>query len=135
MRKLALALTIALSLGGCADLQSISSGISIVTTSVANPITPTREAQIEQAFDTAIALLNGYKRACVAGSADKNCRANIQAVQVYTRQMTPLITQLRSFVDRNDQVNAVVVYNQVVALYTNFKVAAANVGFSVGDLP
>lgn len=135
MRKLALALTITLSLGGCADLQSISSGISIVTTSVANPITPTREAQIEQAFDTAIALLNGYKRACVAGSADKNCRANIQAVQVYTRQMTPLITQLRSFVDKNDQVNAVVVYNQVVALYTNFKVAAANVGFSVGDLP
>jgi len=135
MRKLLLALVLSTSLAGCADLQSLGAGISIVTASVANPVTPTREAQIEQAFDTAIAILNGYKRACIAGTADKNCRANIQAVQVYTRQMPPLIMQLRNFVDRNDQVNAVVAYNQVLALYTNFKTAAANIGYNVGDLP
>jgi hypothetical protein len=135
MKKLSLAIVLALSLAGCAQLGNIGTGISLVTASVSNPVTPTREAEIEQAIDAAIAVLNGYKKACQQGTADKNCRANISAIQVYTRQIGPLIAQLRNFVDTNDQINAIVVYNQVVTLYTNLKTSAANVGYNVGNLP
>ena len=49
--------------------------------------------------------------------------------------MTPLVAQLRGFVDNNDQINATVVYNQLTALYTNAKSIAAAAGVNVGVLP
>ena len=135
MKKLLVAALLAVSLVGCTTANNLFTGLELVTASVANPVTPAREAQIEQAIDTAVAVLNGYRTACIQGKADKNCRANIQAVQVYTRQMGPLLQQLRSFVDNNQTVNANVVYNQLLALYTNFKAAAAGAGLNVGNLP
>ena len=137
MKRLVLvsALGLALIAGGCSTLQNIGSGISLVTASVTNPVTPAREAEIEAAIDTAITALNGYRNACIQGTADKSCRVNIAAIQKYTRQMPPLISQLRSFVDNNDQINANVVYNQLLALYSNFKTTAANLGYNVGALP
>lgn len=124
-----------LALGGCASLQNIGTGISIATKSITNPVTKTEEAQIELAIDSAIIALLGYKKACAAGTADKNCRANIKAIQRYTTQMPPLIAQLRNFVDTNDQINAIVVYNQLTSLYANFKSAAIGLGYNVGNLP
>jgi len=135
MRKFWLTAVIALALGGCAQLQAVGTGVSLVTKSVTNPVTKTEEAQIELSIDAAVVALRGYKTACIQGTADKNCRGNIAAIQRYTRQMPPLITQLRGFVDSNDQVNAVVVYNQLTALYTNFKSAAVGLGYNVGNLP
>lgn len=49
------ALGLALFAGGCSTFQNIGTGISLVTASVSNPVTPTREAQIEGVVDTAIA--------------------------------------------------------------------------------
>lgn len=137
MKRLVLvgALGLALFAGGCSTLSNIGTGISIATASVTNPVTPAREAQIEGVVDTAIAALNGYRHACIQGTADKQCRNNIAAIQKYTRQMPPLLTQLRGFVDNNQQLNAVAVYNQLLALYTNFKTTAANLGYNVGNLP
>lgn len=135
MRKLFLIAAMALSLTGCAALNSITGGISLATKSITNPVTKDEEAQVELAIDAALAVLRGYKRACIQGTADKSCRANIKAIQRYTLQMPPLITQLRGFVDSNDQLNAVVVYNQLTALYTNFKSAAGSLGYNVGNLP
>lgn len=135
MRKTIIVLALATALGGCAQLGNIGTGISLVTKSVTNPVTKTEEAQIELAIDAALSVLRGYKQACVQGTADKACRPNIAAIQRYTRQMPPLIAQLRGFVDNNDQVNAVVVYNQLTALYGNFKSAAAGLGYNVGALP
>lgn len=133
MRKLLILAAIGLSLAGCAQLQMIGSGISLATKSITNPVTKDDEAKIELAFDTAVQLLLTYKKACAAGTADKNCKANIAAVQPYTRQAKPLVAQLRSFVDTNDQINATVVYNQLTALYANLKTAAVNVGVNVGN--
>jgi PBP1b-binding outer membrane lipoprotein LpoB len=132
MKKFLIIIGLAFSVAGCAQLQAIGNGVSLATASVTNPVTKTKEAQIELAFDTAIEVLKTYKRACVAGSADVNCKANIRAIQVYTRQVGPMINQLRRFVDTNDQINAIVVYNQLTDLYANFKTAAANVGVNVG---
>lgn len=135
MKRAVAMVVLAISLGGCAQLGTIGTGISLVTKSVTNPVTKQEEAQIELAVDAAISVLRGYKKACLAGTADKACRANIAAIQGYTRQMPPLLSQLRGFVDNNDQVNAVVVYNQLTALYGNFKSAAAQLGYNVGALP
>lgn len=125
----------ALALGACAQLQALSAGISLATKSIANPVTKTEEAQVELAIDAAIVALRGYKKACIAGTADKNCRANIAAIQKYTMQMPGLIAQLRNFVDSNDQINAIVVYNQLTSLYSNFKLAAVGLGYNVAGLP
>lgn len=132
MRKyLAIAL-VALSLGGCAQLQAVTQGISLVTKTVTNPVTREEEAKIELAMDTALQVLLTYRRACIADNADKNCRANIEMLQPYTKAAVPLIKQLRGFVDNNDQINASVVYNQLTALYVNLKAAATSVGVNVG---
>jgi formylmethanofuran dehydrogenase subunit B len=130
-------LAAAIALGGCAtgSLSNLSTAIAIGTKSIANPVTMTEEVQIEAAIDAAIVILKGYKQACIEGKADKNCRANIVAVQLYTRQMPPLIAQLRNFVDKNDQINAIVVYNQLTALYAQFKTTAGQLGYNVGSLP
>jgi len=126
--------TLALSLASCAQLQAIETGISLATKSITNPVTKTEEAQVELALDTAITALNAYKSACVAGTADKNCRANIAQIQAYTRNVPALMVQLRNFVDTNDQVNASVVYNQLTALYNNVKAFASTAGVNLGAI-
>ena len=124
-----------LALGGCAQFQAFEAGLSLATKSIANPVTKSEEAQVELALDTAIQALKVYKQACIAGTADKNCRANIGQIQAYTRQIPALVGQLRGFVDNNDQINATVIYNQLTALYTNVKQAAATLGVSLGSTP
>jgi type IV pilus biogenesis protein CpaD/CtpE len=133
MKRIILALTLSIALAGCAQLEAITGGISLATASVANPVTPTKEGEIELALNSAVQVLITYKRACLAGSADKNCRDNIRQIQAYTRQIKPMVAQLRGFVDNNDQVNAVVVYNQLTTLYTNMKAAAGSLGVSIGS--
>jgi len=135
MRKILIVLALTLSVAGCAQLQTLQSLAHFSTATISNPVTKEMEAQIELGFDAAIQILLSYRRACIAGNADVNCRRNIEVIQPYTRQAKPLIVQLRSFVDNNDQVNAVVAYNQLVGLYGNLKASAAAVGMNVGSLP
>jgi hypothetical protein len=132
MRKIALVLALAAGLGGCATSTAVWQGISLATKTINNPVTKEEEAKIELAMDTALQLLLTYRRACVAGKADANCKANIRSLQPYTRAAVPLLGQLRAFVDSNDQINASVVYNQLTALYVNLKTAANSVGVNVG---
>lgn len=133
MKKLLTVLALSLALAGCAQLQAITTGVSLATASVSNPVTPTKEGEIELALDSAIQVLKTYKAACIAGGADVNCKDNIRQIQAYTRQIKPMVVQLRGFVDSNDQVNAVVVYNQLTTLYTNMKAAASSLGVSLGS--
>lgn len=132
MKKyLAIAL-VALSLGGCAQLSAVSGGISLITKTVQNPVTEQELYAVEASARILVEALLTYRRACLTGAADKNCRANIEAVQPYTRQIKPLLAQLRGFVRDNDQINAVVVYNQLTQLYTNVKSSAAQLGIPLG---
>lgn len=135
MRKALASLSIVLVLGGCAQLQTLQNVAKFATATITNPVTKEMEAQIELGFDAGLQVLLAYRRACIAGTADVNCRRNIEVIQPYTRQAKPLIAQLRQFVDTNDQVNAVVVYNQLVTLYGSLKTSAAAVGMNIGGLP
>lgn len=132
MKWIIIALTL-LALPGCAQLRSITGGLVLATKSIANPVTKSEEAQVELAIQTAVDALKAYKAACIAGTADKNCRANIAQIQVYTRQVPGLVVQLRNFVDNNDQINATVIYNQLQALYVNVKGVATTLGVSLGS--
>lgn len=132
MKKIAITIVVALSLGGCAQLSAVSQGISLATKTITNPVTREDEAKVELAMDTALQLLLTYRRACLDGTADTHCRANIRMLQPYTRAAVPLLAQLRGFVDNNDQINASVVYNQLTSLYVNLKTAAQSVGVNVG---
>jgi len=133
MRRIILALTLSFALAGCADLQAITGGLSLVTKSIANPVTPADEVQVEVALGAAIDLLKAYKQTCVQGTADVHCRANVAQIQAYTIQIKPLVAQLRSFVDNNDQINASVAYNQLKALYVNVKATATQLGINLGS--
>jgi hypothetical protein len=132
MRKFLAIAMVALSLGGCAQLSAISGGLSLVTKTIQNPVTETELYQIEASIRIVTEALLTYRRACIAGSADLRCRENIAAIQPYTKQIPTLLTQLRQFVRTNDQINAVVIYNQLTQLYTNVKSSAAQLGIPLG---
>ena len=135
MRKFLAMAIVALSLGGCAEFQALRGTVALGTASVNNPITPAREAQIEAAIDAGVQALLAYRRACLAGTADVNCRQNIRLAQPYTVQLKKLVVRLRTFVDNNDQVNAIVVFQQIVPLYEVMKSIAATAGVNIGALP
>ena len=132
MRKyLAIAL-VTLTLGGCAQLQAVSVGLSLVTKTIQNPVTKQELYQIEASLRILTEALLTYRRACLAGSADLRCRENITAIQPYTRQVPGLLAELRGFVKQDDQINAVVVYNRLSNLYTTLKASAVSLGIPTG---
>ena len=133
MKKVALAFVLAVSLGGCAQLQALGTAAHLATASIANPVTPDKLYEIEASLRIAVTALQTYKRACAANAADKQCRANVAAIQKYTVQIPPYVLQLRAFVKNNDQINAVNTYNTLINLYTQAKQTAANLGVSIGS--
>lgn len=133
MRKIIIALTLSLSLAGCASLQNIETAIQLGTASVANPVTKTRLNQMESAITLVFAGLGAWKISCHDGLIPPVCRQQIAAVQVYTRQVPPYLAQLRTFVKRDDQINATVVFNNLTALIGTVKEQAAASGQRIGS--
>ena len=132
LRNLLIAGAIAVAMGGCAQLSALGTGFSLVTASVTNPVTPTMLYEAESGFRVAVAALEVYKKACAANAADKSCKVNVAAVQKYTVQIPPYLTQARAFVKNNDQLNAVNTYNALVALITQAQTTATSLGVNIG---
>ena len=132
MKKYLAIVFVALSLGGCAQLSAVSGGLSLITKSVTNPVTENELYQIEASINILVTGLVAYRRACLAGNADKNCRSNILAIQPYTKEVPIYLVQLRRFVRENDQINAANTYNTLVALYGNAKDTAVRLGVNLG---
>jgi len=132
MKKIVLAVVLALGLSGCASVQTALQGLSYATVGVNNPVTKTHLYAVENSAIVIFAGLNAYRQACIAGAAEANCRGNIRKIQVYTRQIPPLLTNLRAFVKNNDQVNALTMYNALTQLFKDVKATAAAVGVAVG---
>jgi Prokaryotic membrane lipoprotein lipid attachment site len=132
MKRILLAATLALSLAGCSTLQNIGTALSLGTTSIVDPVTPTKLYQMENAITLVFAGLNTWKQTCVQGLIPPACKGQISAVQIYTRQIPPYLTQLRAFVKSGDQVNAVSVFNNLSTLIGTIKSSAAASGATVG---
>lgn len=128
MRKIILGLVLALSLAGCSTFKNIETAIQFGTASVANPVTPTRLNQVENATILVFAGLNAWKTSCAKGLIPPSCKDQIFTVQVYTRQIPPYLVRLRAFVKNNDQVNAVIVFNQLMDTISAIKAQAATSG-------
>lgn len=131
MRKLILVTGLALALAGCQTaaqvLDDIGNVTRLATVGVANPVTKQDLYNFENTMIVGFAALNAYKKACLKGAVDTNCRANIVAMQKYTRQIPPTLAQVRTFVKNNDTVNATTAYATLKNLYANFKaIAVAN---------
>lgn len=132
MKKLLIVPLLCLSLGGCATTDALSTALKIATTNVNNPITKDRLLEIEASAQLLFAGLNVWKRSCAQGLINANCKSQIAAVQVYTRKVPPYLRQLRTFVRANDQVNAFVVYNNLIAIINTVKTQAAASGQVIG---
>lgn len=132
MKRLLAVGLLALSLAGCSTLSNIGTAISIGTTSIANPVTKERLYEVENAAIVLASGLNAWKRACIEGAIPVACRAQIANVQIYTRQIGPYLVSLRKFVKTNDQVNAVVVFNQLSDVIGIVKNRATAAGQTVG---
>lgn len=134
MRKIILAITLALSLGACATLpsiQSIETAVKLGTTSVANPVTPERLEQAENSMVLVFTGLNAWKASCKNGVIPASCRDQIASVQVYTRKLPPLLKELRVFVRNNDQVSAFVAFNTFSSLIGAVRTQAAQNGVEI----
>lgn len=131
MKKLALVIALALGLGGCAQFKD---AVTFATASVNNPVTPTMLYEVENVMIVAAAGLRAYKRSCVDLAIPQSCRTVINQIRVYTLKLPPLLTNLRSFVRDNDQVNAALAYNAIRQLVADIKTIAAANNITVGAL-
>lgn len=132
MKRILLASLLALSLGACGTLQNVGTAISVGTSSITNPVTPTRLNQMESAVTLVFAGLNTWRSSCVQGLIPPACKQQITDVQLYTKQIPPYLTQLRLFVKNNDQINAISAFNALTALISTIKSQAAAGGATVG---
>src|SRR6185436_14795535 len=132
MRKLLAICMVALTLGGCAQLQAARTALELGTVSVANPVTPERLYQIESTVSLVFVGLNTWKKSCIAGLIPESCKQQIRTVQIYTMQIPPYLKELRKFVRTNDQVNAAVVFNQLTDIIGIVRGQAASAGQSLG---
>lgn len=109
-----------LALPACSTVSEVTGAVTAALQPRPNPISRTDLYNIENSVTIAVTGLVAYRRACLRGQADANCRANIEKLQVYTRKMPPALASLRKFVKENNQVSAVTAYNALKDLVAQF---------------
>lgn len=137
MKRYLAIFAVALSLGGCAGTaERLAEGAlnlpaGVLTESIDNPITPQRSAQIQQSLRVVVAGLRTHKRLCERAVLAASCVDDVNRLQGYVRTARPLIYQLRDFVANNDQINARIVFNKLVAIITDLRRDAVNAGVTI----
>lgn len=131
MKKLFIVPILCLSLSSCITIQGIETAFKLGTASIANPVTKDRLYQVEEAVTLVFTGLNAWKKTCVQGLINADCKRQIAMVQVFTRELPPYLTQLRTFVKTNDQVNATIVFNNITSLIGTIKSQAAASGQTI----
>lgn len=126
MRIIVLAL--ALFLGGCATDSNLQKAWTFATVGVENPITREHLYVAENSLILAVAAAQSYKRACAQRLIDDRCRTVVAKLQSYTRPAAKALPRLRVFVRANNQINARVVYTELMGYITDFKSTAAAEG-------
>jgi len=129
MRKLILIVPVLLLLGGCAGIAETAIGLpsGVLTTSVQNPVTREHLYRLENGLIVGVTALQTYKNQCENRNLEASCIQVVAVMQAYVKRARPLLRQLRTFVRKNDQVNARVVFTTIQSLITEFRgVAAAN---------
>lgn len=131
MKRFLILCAVALTLGGCANLdfsRSILAGGSSFGLPITNPVTPKMVYDAENGLIAATAGLVAYKRQCLAGRIDQSCKAAIARIQTYTRPAQIAVKKLRAFVRANDQINAIQTFNALRDLMTQITAARTAAG-------
>lgn len=117
-----LLVALALGAGGCEQFRVLSGAVrTITTTSIQNPVTPKMLDNAQKALNVASDALNIYGNLCVKQRIAQTCWDDIESIQVYTKQLPPLLTSARKFVRSNDHVNARIVYDTVQGLLSDIR--------------
>lgn len=139
-RKLILIVPVLGLLGGCAGTlpslaeNALSLPSGVLTTSIQNPVTRQTLYRIENGLIVAVSGLNTYKNYCNNRPVGDPCDVVVARLQSYVKRARPLIRSLRTFVRKNDQVNAGVVFSTLRGLFTEFRITAAGAGIPVPEI-
>jgi len=125
---LSLLAVLALPQGGCQFFSKLQTFTELGTASIANPVTKERLQKIEAGATLVFVGLNTWRDACEAGQINPGCIEQIRAVLVYTRPLEQQLPRLRAFVRKNDQINAIAVFNEIADLISIVKGKAAENG-------
>lgn len=133
MKRFLIAITLILPLTGCAGLAEklFNLPTGVLTQSVGNPVTSYMLYEVENGLIPAVAGLNVYKRTCWASvpkGTPAACKNTTRTLQKYTRKLPPLINQAKVFVDKNDQVNAKIIYGEIMKTVSDFRATATAAG-------
>lgn len=133
MRKiiLAVALALAIPLGGCAT-TNIGSAISAVTTGFQNPAGTQTLAAVEASYGAVLTAAVTYRRLCIAKQTaivGVNCRATVAQMQTANQYAHAQIVVARQFVKANPgNVNASTIIATAMQAVDAFKSVTPNVG-------
>ncbi len=126
MRKIVIALALAVSLGACAQLQS---AFNFATTPVA--VTPAMLNDAEKALTIVSSGLVAYRRLCIKKVIDpvtRQCRVVMANLQQYTIPAKAALIDMRTAVRANDQITALRAYSALQALVTAIQAERAKAG-------
>lgn len=139
-RKSILAVPVLLLLGGCAGtLPSLAENVlslpsGVLTQSIQNPVTRDTLYRVENGLRVAVVGLQTYKNYCNGRPVGDRCDVIVAQLQSYSKRARPLVRQLRTFVRKNDQVNAGVVFTTLRGIFAEFQTTAAREGITVPNI-
>jgi hypothetical protein len=124
-----------LALASCAGIdKSVFDGGLSITATVQNPVTREQQAAVEASYQVAVSAALAYSRLrrCKAGevfSATNPCSQwpTVQKLKLANRKAYKQLVNLRSFMDKNQQVSAVAAFNALQAALRDFKAIASGV--------
>lgn len=134
MKKFAIVLALSLTASGCAAglaEQALNLPAGVLTASTANPVTKATLYRVENAYIVVLGLARQYKKLCNDGTLPASCITVTGRMQDYVRQARPLRKSLRTFVRKNDQVNAAVALRTLQDIFANIRNEAAMAGIPV----
>lgn len=134
MKRIVIALSLALSLGGCATLPGPLGEIArVLTTTINNPVGEKNIYQVENAYAAALTLAVEYRNYCwsqpykvlmadsVAKPICERRRAVVRAIQTARRNAGPALVAAQNFVRDHPTLNASQVVGAAWQAVTDFQ--------------
>lgn len=136
MRKIIIAVTLALSLGGCASLPGpLGDAVRVLTTTINNPVAPVDIYRVKNAYAAALEVFVEYRRYCwsqpyavlmvdpVAKPICERRRPIVRALQKADENAFFAISAAENFIAANPTLNATSIVSAAWAAVTAFQSA------------
>lgn len=137
MRKPTLALILLvpllMPLGGCAGLAegALNLPSGALTKSIQNPVTKDTLNRVENGLIVAVVGLKTYKNWCNSQPVGDACDTVVAKLQSYTKRARPVLRGMRTFVRKNDQVNAGIAFSTLKGIFAEFRITAGAAGIPI----